>query len=330
MSEKPFPYGGQAVIEGVMFGGRYTQVTAIQRKNGDIECYELEKKEIDWLKSLKNFPFVRGLVSLIESSILSAKHMQYSSEKYDLDQEEEEGAEPSLSSANSAKSSRWELILSVTIISVLSLIISKAIFTALPAYLASILFDQSVQNLILQNLIEGAIKTVLLLGYLLAISQTPLIKRIYQYHGAEHKVINAFEHGETLNVENVQKYSTLHYRCGSSFIVFTIIVGVIVYSFFSYDNVWERIGIRLLLIPVVIGLSYEVLRLANWLRNRPVLKYMGYPGLWLQKLTTKEPTDDQVKVAITAFERMRELDAEQEKELLSSSFLGHQTSSPIS
>lgn len=318
------------MIEGVMFGGRYTQVTAIQRKNGDIECYELEKKEIDWLKPLKHLPFVRGLVSLIESSVLGAKHMQYSSEKYDLDQEEE-GQEPSPSTANTpGEGTKWEMILSVTIISILSLIIGKAIFTALPAYLASILFDRYVQNLILQNLIEGAIKTILLLGYLLAISQAPLIKRIYQYHGAEHKVINAFEHGETLTIENVQKYSTLHYRCGSSFIVFTIIVGVIVYSFFSYDNVWERIGIRLLLIPVVIGLSYELLRLANWLRNKPVLKYMGYPGLWLQKLTTKEPTDEQVKVAITAFERMRKLDAEQEKELGVSSFLGHHANSPIS
>nr|WP_312853819.1 DUF1385 domain-containing protein [Thermoactinomyces mirandus] len=314
MSDKPFPYGGQAVIEGVMFGGRYAQVTAIQRKNGDIECYELEKKEIVWLKPFKQFPFVRGLVSMIESSVLGTKHMQYSSQKYDLDQEEEEMDEPLPSSVeDSPKGSKWEMILGVAIISLLSLIIGKAIFTALPAYLASILFDKYVQNLILQNLIEGAIKTVLLLGYLLIISQTSLIKRVYQYHGAEHKVINAFEHGEKLTVENVQKHSTLHYRCGSSFIVFTIIVGVIVYSFFSYDNVWERIGIRLLLIPVVIGLSYEVLRLTNWLRDKPVLKYMGYPGLWLQKLTTKEPTDEQVKVAITAFEQMRKLDAEWER-----------------
>ncbi|MGA8941724.1 MAG: DUF1385 domain-containing protein [Thermoactinomyces sp.] len=311
-----------------MFGGRFIQVTAIQRKNGDIEYYELEKKEIGWLKPLKHLPFVRGLVSLVESSILSAKHMQYSSEKYDDDQEEE--LEQPSPDDIPEKGSRWEMILSVTIISILSLVIGKAIFTALPAYLASILFDRYVKDLILQNLIEGAIKTILLLGYLLVISQTPLIKRLYQYHGAEHKVINAFEHGETLTVENVQKYSTLHYRCGSSFIVFTIIVGVIVYSFFSYDNVWERIGIRLLLIPAVIGLSYEVLRLTNWLRNKPVLKYMGYPGLWLQKLTTKEPTDEQVKVAIKAFERMRKLDAEQEKELAASSLLGHHADSPIS
>ena len=313
MAKKPIAYGGQAVIEGVMFGGRYAQVTAIRRKNGEIECYEIEKNEIAWLKPFKHLPLIRGIVSLIESSALGAKHMQYSSEKYDWDHLDPEEAEE-IYSADQKSGSKWEMIVSVTLIGILSFLIGKVIFTALPAYLASILFDRFTQNLIVQNLIEGAIKTVLLLSYLFIISQTPLVKRVFQYHGAEHKVISAFEHGEKLTVENVQKYSTLHYRCGSSFLVFTIIVGVIVYSFFSYDNVWERIGIRLLLIPVVIGLSYEWLRFTNSLRHLPVLKYLGYPGLWLQKLTTKEPTNDQVEVAIRAFERMRELDALWEKQ----------------
>lgn len=145
---------------------------------------------------------------------------------------------------------------------------------------------------------------------MLAISQTPLIKRLFQYHGAEHKVINAYESGEDLTVENVQKQSTLHYRCGSSFIILTVIVGVILYSFFSYDNVWDRIFTRLLLIPVVIGLSYELLRITNALRDVPVLTWLGYPGLWLQKLTTRQPEDDQVEVAIAAFNRMHQLDQE--------------------
>jgi len=135
-----------------------------------------------------------------------------------------------------------------------------------------------------------------------------MIKRLFQYHGAEHKVISAYEAGVELTVKNVQQFSTLHYRCGSSFIVFTVIVGVVIYSLFPYESFLERIIQRLVLLPLVIGVSYEVLRFTNSLRDVPVLRYLGYPGLWLQLLTTKEPTDDQVEVSIASFNRMRELD----------------------
>ena len=147
-----------------MFGGRYAQVTAIRRKNGEIECFEIEKNEIAWLKPLKHLPFIRGLVSLIESSALGAKHMQYASEKYDLDHLDPEELEETEEEPKSG--SKWEMIVSITLIGILSFLIGKVIFTALPAYLASILFDRFTQNLIVQNLIEGAIKTFLLLGYL--------------------------------------------------------------------------------------------------------------------------------------------------------------------
>jgi uncharacterized protein YqhQ len=207
----------------------------------------------------------------------------------------------------------------VAVVGIVSLIVGKVLFTAIPAFLASVLFDRYVHDMIVQNLIEGAIKTVLLLAYLWGISHTPAVKRVFQYHGAEHKVISAYERGEELTVKNVQKQSTLHYRCGSSFIILSVIVGVIVYSVFPYHDVWDRILTRLLLIPAVIGLSFELLRFTNAVRNVPVLTYLGYPGLWLQKLTTKEPTDDQVEVAITAFLRMRELDAQMVEELSSSS-----------
>lgn len=138
---------------------------------------------------------------------------------------------------------------------------------------------------------------------------------MFQYHGAEHKVISAYEAGEELTPKNVQKYSRLHYRCGSSFIILTVIVGVIIYSLpiFSWDTVWERMYIRILLLPLVIGISFELLRFTNAVRDIPVLRFLGYPGLWLQLLTTKEPTDDQVEVSIASFNRMRELDAELEK-----------------
>ncbi|MNS14676.1 hypothetical protein D3C72_462980 [compost metagenome] len=165
----------------------------------------------------------------------------------------------------------------------------------------------------MHTLLEGVIKIIFLLAYLWAISLTPMIKRLFQYHGAEHKVISAYEAGEELTVKNVQKYSRLHYRCGSSFMVLTVIVGVVIYSFFHWDNLWERVYIRLLLLPLVIGVSFELLRITNSLRDIPVLRYLGYPGLWLQLLTTKEPNDDQVEVSIASFNRMRELDAELER-----------------
>lgn len=310
MSERPTAYGGQAVIEGVMMGGRHAQVTAIRRKNGDIETYELTKKSNATLDLLKKIPFFRGIVALIESSASGAKHLQYATDRYDL--------EPGQEQPEENQGSKLQMILGVTVVGVLSLVIGKSIFTALPAFLASVLFDGTVHNLILQNLIEGTIKTILLLGYLFAISQTSMVKRLFQYHGAEHKVINAYESGAELTVENVQKQSTLHYRCGSSFIILTVIVGVVLYSFFSYDNVWDRIMTRLLLLPAVIGLAYELLRFTNAMRDVPILTYMGYPGLWLQKLTTKEPLDDQVEVAITAFNRMRELEEQTVKSSTSS------------
>jgi uncharacterized protein YqhQ len=318
VAEKPVLYGGQAVIEGVMFGGRYTQVTAIRRRNGHIETYELPKKEHPTLSFFKKIPLIRGIYSLIESSATGAKHLQFASEKYELDYEEEwEGDEAPPTKSNSSTTWNIGMILGVAVLGVLSFIVGKVIFTVVPAFLASVLFDHFTKNPIIQSLIEGVIKTILLLGYLWIISLTPMVKRLFQYHGAEHKVISTYENGLELTVQNVQKHSRLHYRCGSSFIILTVIVGVIVYSFFSYDTLWERVWQRILLIPLVIGLSYELLRITNAIRDIPVLRFLGYPGLWLQKLTTKEPTDDQVEVAIAAFKRMYELDTLKEHEATS-------------
>ncbi|MFC4078242.1 DUF1385 domain-containing protein [Salinithrix halophila] len=313
MAEKPIAYGGQAVVEGVMFGGQRAQVTAVRRKNGEIETFEVTRTPTTGgLDFLKKLPVFRGIFALVTASASGATHLQFATERYDL----EPGEEPSESLT------KLQMIIGVTAVGVLSLIFGKAVFTALPAFLASLLFDGIISNLIIQNLLEGAIKTFLLLGYLLAIAQTPVVKRLFQYHGAEHKVINAYESGVELTVENVQKQSTLHYRCGSSFIILTIITGVILYSFFSYDNVWDRITTRLILLPVVIGLSYELLRMTNAIRDIPVLTYLGYPGLWLQKLTTRQPLDEQVEVAITAFNRMHELD-ERATEPVDGSSLAH-------
>jgi uncharacterized protein YqhQ len=306
-------YGGQAVIEGVMFAGKTAFVTAVRRKNNEIEFHELPKHDKNWVRSLKKIPFIRGLVGIIDSSAKGSQFLNFSAEAYAEDEVgPEEGQDikeaKDKDQEKSGLFSSLGMILSVAVVGILSFIVGKLIFTLVPVFVEDILFGNSFENQILHNLLEGVIKIILLLIYLYAISMTPLIKRLFQYHGAEHKVISAYEAGVELTVKNVQKFNTLHYRCGSSFIVFTVIVGVIIYSFMPYDNLWERIYQRLLLLPLVIGVSYEVLKLTNSVRDIPVLRYLGYPGLWLQLLTTKEPSDAQVEVSLASFNRVLELD----------------------
>ena len=158
-----------------------------------------------------------------------------------------------------------------------------------------------------QVLIEGVFKLLLLFGYIYFVSLTPLMKRLFQYHGAEHKVINAFENNQKLTVENVKKASRLHYRCGSSFILFTAVISIFLYllPIVPVDPLWLRLIYRILLIPVDLGIAYEVLQFTNKLRDIPVLRWLGVPGLWLQLLTTKEPDASQMEVAIAAFNEMR-------------------------
>jgi uncharacterized protein YqhQ len=289
-----------------MFAGKHVHVTAVRRKDRQITFLEVPKKPTPVLNAIKKIPFVRGIIGIVESAAKGSQHLTYSAEAY---AEDEAGPEEA---AKPKEKERWNLtmILGVAVVGILSFVVGKLIFTLVPAFVEDLIFSQAFENKIMHNLLEGGIKIVLLLVYLWFISQTPLIKRLFQYHGAEHKVISAYEAGSELTVDAVQKFSRLHYRCGSSFIIFTVIVGVIVYSFFSWDSMAERIIQRIILLPVVLGVSYEVLRWTNALRDVPVLKWLGAPGLWLQLLTTKEPNDDQVAVSIASFNRMRELDSE--------------------
>jgi uncharacterized protein YqhQ len=304
-------YGGQAVIEGVMFAGKHANVTAVRRKNNEIMFYEVPRITKPWIQKLKKIPLLRGIVAILESSAKGSQHLNFSLESYAEDELEGETDEAKLAKAKKAEEKKgWSLsmIVGVAVAGILSFIVGKLVFTVVPAAIEELIFGQSFSNIIVHNLLEGLIKILFLLSYLYIISLTPLIKRLFQYHGAEHKVISAYEAGVELTVANVQRYTRLHYRCGSSFIVFSVLVGIIVYSFFHWDSMWQRIYLRVLLLPVVLGASYEALRFTNALREMPVLRYLGYPGLWLQKLTTKEPNDEQVAVSIASFNRMLELD----------------------
>lgn len=309
-TQKP-AYGGQAVVEGVMFGGKHHTVTAIRRKDQSIDFFHLPKKTRPVLQRLKKIPFIRGIVAIIEASATGSQHLTFSTDRFDVDPADDDKIE-------AEKTSKTTMILSVAAIGILSFIFSKFVFTVVPVFLA-VLTKPIFPGEVAQVLVEGLFKLILLLAYIYFISMTPMIKRVFQYHGAEHKVINAYENNLELTVENVQSMSRLHFRCGSSFMLFTVVVGVFIYMFVETDILWERVLNRLALIPVVLGVSFEVLQLTNKLRNVPILKFLGYPGLWLQLLTTKEPDNDQVEVALASFkellkvEKLKEEQANMEK-----------------
>ncbi|AZB43547.1 DUF1385 domain-containing protein [Bacillus sp. FJAT-42376] len=302
-TEKKPAYGGQAVVEGVMFGGKHHYVTAVRRKDQSVEFFHLPRKVSPILAKLKKIPFLRGIIAILEASANGTKHLNFSTERYDVDPKDDRKA------ASERKESKLTMILGVAAAGILSFLFGKFIFTLIPVFLAEstrFIFKSDFS----QIMAEGAFKLILLLAYIYFISLTPLIKRVFQYHGAEHKVINCYENGLALTVENVQKQSRLHYRCGSSFILFTVIVGVFVYMIVPTDPLWVRVVNRITLIPVVLGISFEVLQLTNMVRNVPVLKWLGLPGLWLQLLTTKEPDDRQTEVAIMSFEELLKMEKE--------------------
>ena len=293
-------YGGQALLEGVMFAGKDHMITAVRRNDQSIEYFHVKKEKKPIYQKLKKIPFVRGIIALLESAGVGSRHMQFASERYDVDPGEEhleEDEEPS----------KLAMVLGVAVIGVLSFLFGKFVFTLVPMFLAEFL-KPWFPGRIVQVLIETGFKLILLLGYLQIISMTPVVKRVFQYHGAEHKVINCYENGLELTVENVQKQSRLHYRCGSSFILFTVIVSCLTYFFIPVDPLWVRLVSRICLIPVVIGISFEVLQATNAVREIPGLRFLGYPGLWLQLLTTKEPKDEMVEVAIASFKKLHEVE----------------------
>ncbi|MFJ7677982.1 DUF1385 domain-containing protein [Peribacillus sp. NPDC097198] len=311
MSEVQKPvYGGQAVVEGVMFGGKHHTVTAVRRKDSTIVYYHLPRESKPVMNRLKKIPFVRGIVALIQSSANGSKHLNFSTEQY----EEEAGGTKVEKKKEVKESSRFSVWLSVAVIGVLSFLFGKLLFTLVPVFLAE-LTRPIFSSHLAQILVESLFKLILLLVYIYVVSMTPLIKRVFQYHGAEHKVINCFESGKELNVANVQASSRLHYRCGSSFILFTVIVGMFVYLLVPTDPLWLRVVDRVLLIPVVLGIAFEVLQLTNKVRDIPVLRYLGYPGLWLQLLTTKSPSDDQVEVALASFNELLKMEKSTEEGL---------------
>jgi release factor-specific protein-(glutamine-N5) methyltransferase len=286
--------GGQAVIEGVMMRGSKGQATAVRKSNGEIEIDV--KKIVPVTKRYKflNIPFIRGIFVLIDSLVTGINTLNYSASFFEEEGEEESKFELWLKDKFGEKSN--DLIIGATMM--ISFVLAIGLFIALPTGIAS-LFNMLNLPPIVLNLIEAFIRIVILLIYMYSISKMEDIYRVFQYHGAEHKSIFCYEAGEELTVENVRKFQRFHPRCGTNFLFLIMLVSIIIFSFTGWGSFFERLVLRILLIPIVSGITYELIK---WLgkSNNVLSKVIAYPGLKLQELTTKEPDDDQLEVAIAA------------------------------
>ena len=289
--------GGQAVMEGVMMRGPKEIATAVRKSNGEII---IDKKEVSSVFTKYKFlkiPILRGVISFFESMITGVKCLMFSAEQADL--EDGEDYKPS-------KFEQWlddkfgdkvkDIVIYFSVF--VSLIYSVGLFILLPTVLVGRLKKFIVSAPVL-SLCEGGVRIVIFLAYLFLVSRMKDIQRVFEYHGAEHKTIAAYEHGEELTPENARKYSRLHPRCGTSFLLIVMIISIIFFSFLKWETVWQRMLYRLLLLPVVAGVSYEIIKFAGRSDSK-LVKWLTSPGLALQLLTTREPDDSQLEVAIAA------------------------------
>lgn len=314
ISDKPVRQnyiGGQAVIEGVMMRGKKMYAMAVRTPDGTLA---VEKKDIDDVFSrykIFKYPIFRGIASFIQSLIIGTKIIMRSTQLAGLEEETEENAEPSKFEKALQKIFGDKLTDVLIYISVaISLVFSIGLFFVLPVFIGSLLRPVLPGTWAL-GIAEGLIRIGIFLLYLFLVSRMKEIKRVFQYHGAEHKTINCFEHGEELTVENVKKYTRLHKRCGTSFLLIVMIISMVVFFFIRTDTIWLRLVSRILLVPFVAGISYEVIRWAGK-SDSPVVKIVSAPGLCLQKITTAEPDGSQIEAAIAAMKGVLEEEAENE------------------
>lgn len=288
MAER-FSYGGQAVIEGVMMRGPVRLAIAVRRPNGEIALHQEVVRSITQRVRWLRLPVLRGMVALFETMAIGINALMYSANEAS---EEEE------------KLTKREMTFST----VLGIAVALGIFVALPT-LASSWLRSHVANSLLLGTLEASFRILLFVGYLFAISRMKDVQRVFQYHGAEHKVINTFEAGDDLTVANVQRHTLVHKRCGTSFLLYVVVIAAVLFAVVPSANLWLRMLTRLALMPVVAGISYEVLRFTGRSQN-PLILLLTVPGLWMQGMTTREPDDEQIEVAIAAFDGAREFELE--------------------
>ncbi|KGM96271.1 membrane protein [Clostridium novyi A str. 4552] len=295
---KKVSVGGQAVIEGVMMRGSKGVATAIRKSNGDIEVDFDEIEPLTKKNKMFSLPIIRGFVTLIDSLIIGIKTLNYSASFIEEDTESDE--EPSKFDKwmeDKFKGKATDIIMAISFI--VSMALSIFIFFIIPTFAANGFKRLNVNNTIILNILEGIIRVGIFLAYIFLISKMDDIKRVFEYHGAEHKTIFCYEGKEELIPENAKKQGRLHPRCGTNFLFLVMIVSIILFSFTGWNSIWQRIFYRIILLPVVSGVTYEIIK---WMGNNKnkCTKILSYPGLMLQKLTTREPDLQQLEVAIVS------------------------------
>ena len=316
--------GGQALIEGILMRGPKDVAIAIRKKDNEIELKKMKLNTLGMRYKIFRLPLIRGVVGLVESLAFGIKALMYSAEFFDVEEDEKESkstffyrllekiykdrAEEVYDRINSKidsgldklfKDKREDVEIAITLI--ISLLLSIGLFMFLPTLITNI-FKNIIHQPIIFNLVEGLIRIAIFLLYVVFASKVDEVGRVFEYHGAEHKTIHCYEYGDELTVENVKKYPILHPRCGTSFLFMVMIVSILVLSFFGWPDPIKRLLIRLVMLPVIAGISYEINRLIGK-SSSPLAYVISYPGLFIQKIATvKEPDDSQIEVAIKALE----------------------------
>ena len=299
--------GGQALIEGVMMRGPKEIAMAVRKPDKEIEV-KVEKLETLGMKyKIFRLPFIRGVVGLIEAMLFGTNALMYSAEFFE-EEGEEEPKESFTQKIFKDKAKDAEMVFAV----ITSLVLAVGLFMILPTILTNF-FKTKIQSSIGLNLLEGLVRIIVFLIYIIGVSKLEDIKRVFEYHGAEHKTIHCYENEEELTVENVKKYPILHPRCGTSFLFMVMIVSILVLSFFGWPNPVQRFLVRILMFPVIAGISYEINRLIG--KSNGKLAYMlSYPGLMIQKLATvREPDGEQIEVAIESLKAVLTDNKEEDK-----------------
>lgn len=279
MNKKP-NVGGQAVIEGVMMRGKTHVAVAVRQPDGEISVDVRSVNSISDRYPILKKPFLRGVVSLVESLVMGMKALAYSAQ---------------VSGDEDEKLDSKEMALTIAVSAGLAILLFIVIPTWSMRFLTGITQDHMALNLA-----EGVLRMAIFLAYIAAISSMNDIQRVFQYHGAEHKTIYTYEAGLPLKVENVRPFSTLHPRCGTNFLMIVMLISMFIFTFLGWPSLWERIASRIILMPVIAGVSYELIRYAGAHTDNPLVRIAITPGLLLQKLTTRQPDDSQIEVAIAS------------------------------
>ena len=289
--------GGQAVLEGVMMKNKDRYAVAVRKPNGEIDVEISNYQGILEDSKVKKIPFIRGVFNFIDSLILGMKALNHSADFYE-EEEEETKFDKAL---NKLTKGKGEEVLT-TFVMLLSIVLAVGIFIILPYFISAWLQDRfNIMNESIIAVIEGGLRIGIFILYVVAISAMKDIRRVYMYHGAEHKCINCIEHGLALNLKNAKRSSRLHKRCGTSFLFFVMFVSIILFFFIRVDNQLLKVLLRIALMPVVAGISFELIRLAGRTDNI-IVRILSAPGMLIQRMTTKEPGDKMIEVAIASVE----------------------------